>query len=225
MLVWYREDVFRKVLVAFGIMLITPLSSAEAAKKSATSDTLVGWSDDGKTFAVIRDRPGSGDSLLVVQDGVVVLQLCELRRSDEQCKAADGVKTVSREITSVSVKRHKYLRDFKLNRVSSKWRKGFTRSFLLRGTHPAKNWKDEDCQQGWKLLRRGDKNAHATESVTTGCLEPKKGYLHPSGKYVLVKQLHNTWANAEDGSWSEDDTTHKFIALKVPVLPAPEETE
>lgn len=221
----------RIALIAVVAVLLVPTNNAVASDASATTDTLVGWSADGKTHAVIRDSSGDGDSLLVLQDGVVVLKLCEAEDTDyggdDACKAGKGVKTVPMELTRINVKRHKYLEEFALKRVSSKWRKGFRKSFRLKGMHPAKSWNDERCHRGWQLLRRGDKNEHASETVKSGCLHYKGGYLHPSGKYVLVKQFHRTWASADtEGSfWSDEDTGYKFIALKVPVLPEPEETD
>jgi hypothetical protein len=219
----------RIVLIAIVATQLATLSIATATEASATTDTFVGWSQDGKTYAVIQDSQ-EGASLLVIQDGVVVLRICEAgesNHSDDECKDGKGVKAVSMEMTRINVKRHKYLKDFALKRVSSKWRKAFRKSFMLRGKHPGKDWRGEPCQRGWKLLRRGDKNEHASEKKTDGCLVYKGGYLHPNGKYVLVKQVHDTWASEDEdnGFWSDEETNYKFIALKVPVLPSPEETD
>ena len=225
-----RCEMLRLVLVAIVTMQFAPLSSAEASEASGSSETLVGWSEDGTTYAVRRANLGDGtESLLVVQDGTVVLELCQAsdkgKPSGNACTARKGMKTVSREINRINVKRHKYLEEFKFKRDLRKWRKAFGQSFMLRGTHPAKDSKDENCNQGWKLLRRGDKIAHGSEHMVDGCLYYKKGYLHPSGKYVVVQREHLTWATDDGGFWKKHETAYQFVTLKVRVMPAPEETD
>ncbi len=220
----------RIVLVAIVSMQLAPLSSAEASKASGSSDTLVGWSEDGKTYAVRRVNLGDrAESLLVVQDGTVVLEICRARdrgnSSGNACTARKGVKTVSVAMDRVHVKRHKYLREFKLQRVSSKWSKAFRQSFRIKGTHPARDSKDKECNQGWNLLRRGDKDAHGSEHMVDGCLYYKRGYLHPSGKYVLVQREHLTWVTKDGGLQKERETAYEFVTLKVRVMPAPDETD
>jgi hypothetical protein len=220
----------RIVLVAIVTMQLAPGSSAEASESSGSSDTLVGWSEDGKTYAVRHENLGDdSETLLVLQEGTVILKLCQSSDSPDQygneCKTEKGVKTVPLEMERINVKRHKYLKEFKLQRVTFRWRKAFRQYFRLKASHPAKDLNDEHCNRGWKLLRRGDKTAHASEHMVDGCLSYEGGYLHPTGKYVLVKRAHVTWGTDDASARSEHETTYDFVTLPVRVFPSPEHTD
>jgi hypothetical protein len=194
-------------------------AEAQASEASGTSEVLLGWSEDGRTYAVEHTGEGQGATALwVYTDGAVVLSLCdpsENEDSDEECVPGKTTKAISTEVQRVDIRKNKHLKKFHLRRVSNKWRKAFNMAFVYKATNPGKSWNGTRCHRGWVMQERATQSEAATHMVKKGCLDFKGAYLSPSGKHLLVKQNHRTSGGGdEEGFWTNDEVSYLLVPLK-----------
>lgn len=197
-----------------------------ASEASATSEQLLGWSEDGTTWAVLAVDEASGEEeLLIMRASGVVFRLCSSEEDpyggESNCTADKKTKVIHTEssdkhsaLQRVNIEGNKYLKSYKLKRISGKWRKGFKKKFSLKATDYRASPMDGKCNHKWLLLRRVDSKEVGKHGIKEGCLSAKGGYLHPNEKFVLVKQMHNQWSTGDDEFWTLDELSYVFVPLK-----------
>jgi hypothetical protein len=206
-----------RLLVITCALFLLGQGDALASEASASNQQLLGWSDDGTTWAVSTTPEDQGDDeLLVYKQGKVVLTLCLQEDEESECQTTKKTKTVKREVTKINIETHKYLKQYRLKRVSKSWRTTFKKAYLLKGIHFGKSWNGKRCGRGWTVNHRATKKVLASHKESTGCARSLGGYVHPNGKTVLVKQEHGTWSTGDDEFWTDDSKLFVAVALAAP---------
>lgn len=199
----------RAALAAVAVLVVVggAAPAAEATCGICCDDQaqLVGWSEDGKTWAVIATYD-TDDQQLVVRTATGILATYG---EGGEC-GGDGLPVeleASKKYTAIQridVERYEPLRKYALQRVSGTWRKEF-KAKLEVVSGPKRKFRDKDVSfayideggaecSTWQIRRKGDETPLQVfpqdcemDNTSLGSVSVRGGYLHPSGKYALVK--------------------------------------
>ncbi len=181
------------------------IPQAHATSDSFSDQTLVGWSDDGTTFAVLDAGMMASATLQVYRRGKLVFEICNAAPPSEEAQKAGMeqaecqkgrnklvVRIASRKklsgLARINVESFKALKRFKLKAVQSAWRVSFKQAYKLKhGPYAEKPYGTGNCSHGWTLIRRSDNKRIKRVSVASGCRKTKGGYLSTNAKYALIK--------------------------------------
>lgn len=193
---------------------------AHASTASATSETLLAWSEDGKTWASLSEDAQEEESLIVIKtEGVVVMTVCNREYSDD---CANGPKSVAvrREdkgkrsgLQRVNLEKQKGLDQFALKRTKRTWRTGFKKAYELKSGPMGQALFQGKCAHGWTLIRKSDNEVIKKVLVKDGCLRAVGGFLSPSGKHLLIKTQGESFDDPEEGADTTEETTYELISL------------
>ncbi len=203
------------LLLVFGLVATIP-SLAHASGAYSETEKLLGWSDDGKTWAVLYDSQES-QAMLIKTEGKVVFNVCDNDKTEyQECDITVNYAGSDKHtaIEQVNVETHKALAKYKLKRVSPAWRKAFKESFeLKRGGYAGHPMLDSKCATKWTLTRKSDKKLIKKNSSTKAdCLDARGGYMSANGKFLLLK-IDSFYGPGEDSGDTSDDTSYEWIAL------------
>ena len=221
-----------KLIAAWALVVcVGGASMAHASTSSETSQKLLGWSDDGRTWAVLATDPVEGTATIdILRDGKTVLQVCNSLDEEGSCEA--GPKTVAvaleekrgrRGLERVNIESHRGLKSHKLKRVRGAWRKAFRTSYSLRRTPYGESPGPQGgrCAKGWELSRRSDKRVVAKTKAKSGCLSSNGGYLHPNGKFALIKTTASDVDDPEEGMSDSTEISYSLVKIDSPVPSKP----
>lgn len=195
-------------------VLLVGISSAIsfATESYSTTETLVGWSEDGDTYAVVSAASSMEPAQLVVRQGTANKQVASWKDGDkgvpEESDKGPGVQRID-------VQKWEPLKKYKLKLVDATARAKFKTDYELATI--GKQLDRYHCKNGgWTLKRKSDAKV-ITEIKAKGdhCFAVLGGYVHPSGKRALVKLTELSWTTSKDGDSSSDDTT-SFVLVELP---------
>lgn len=178
-----------------------------APAHAGVEETLVGWSPDGKHYAVVID-----DSAQSGEHRGASLQVRDA--TDKVIVTLPSDADPSRGADRVDVTKLPKLAKYRLARVDDAARARFKDEFFVwafGGIDPAN---PQGCRDaGWKLQRR---SSHQTVTLITGpgCFGARVGYLDASGRRALVRITHSSSSFHEPESGN--DAVTKFVTVHVP---------
>ena len=187
-------------------------TESEASEADGATAQLLGWSEDGRSWAVLSSAVT--ESIEVYTDGKLVLTLCTIEDPDDpygsDCSPSKTTKVIDvldsdrySGMQRVNIEKHKYLKPFKLKRLKSSMRKGFKTSYSIKGIGKSKDPEGKRCKLGWSVSAKSDPSSSLHEhKEKSGCVRAKGGFLHPSGKVALIKQLHSGEDSDDDAGYS-----------------------
>ena len=185
-------------------LLVVAVANAHASQGSFIKETLVGWSADGKLYAVVRFI--DGENWLHVRDA-------ELRSVGTWKDGDKGVPEAG--VERIDVTKWKPAAKHGLRRVDAAARKRFAQAYELVATGRLQKGEQHRCTGGsYSLVRKADRKTvfeHAPKNDY--CFAVHGGYLHADGKHVLVK-VSETWAkDTPDGHQFGTETTFRLIVV------------
>lgn len=200
---------------AIVVALLALPTSSFATGAYGYSETLVGWSDDGERYAIVRGIGPAGPSQL------------EVREKPDKPNAEDKVLATFKAgengvpedsetagADRVDVEKFKPLAKYKLKRIDSKSRDRFKADFELAaiGTRIDRY----NCKNGgWTFKRKGGKPIREVKAVEANCFQPLGGYVHANGKRALVKLTETSFSSSEEHG-SSSNTETKFVLVELP---------
>jgi hypothetical protein len=188
---------------------------ASASIASGSSETLVGWSDDGQRYAVTGFRSDTSEFFLEVRAGDKVLG--HWKEGDKGMP--DGVNNTMGP-DRIDVTTWDGTKKFGLKLITQTARKKFTAELVASST--TKVIDRYHCGPGgWSLKRNG--KVLFTKSVPKDhCAAVLGGYLDASGTHALVK-LREAWQYPSKETLGEKVTEENitFVAVELPRQLAP----
>jgi hypothetical protein len=181
---------------AAAIAVAALAADAAATTSYGSTETLVGWSTDGRTWATINEDLNEGSKTLALHEAnKTALTLCDDEHAG--CDAPLGI-----DAERVDLAGHPRLRGRGLARLERSWRTGFDLLFELE----ADKLGDRDSDTCTKKLRLAPRFPWATREIEVDhCLaQLAGGYLHPGGGHALIK-VREAWIETDDVDTSDYD--------------------
>lgn len=189
-----------------GALLIVCLAASPAAATTDfwSTETLVGWSEDGVYHAVIRSEY-TYEIELVVYKGKTVVKTFPFE--DPRVPGAG--------LTRIDVATWAPLVPYKLMPVSAANRARFAAQLELIATSAEiPGDQHHACTGGGWSLRRAGKVVRQVW-LPGKCVTANGGYLSPDGKHALVKITAGAWTSDQEAGAGYDTLT-SFVAIDLP---------
>lgn len=196
--------------LATAVTIVCALGATSFATEAySSSETLVGWSEDGERYAVIRSSSDDPETsrLEVRERGKVIATF------------KDGDKGVPESVDDrpgverIDIEKWAPLQKHGLKKLEAAARKRFKDGFEL-----AKIGKRQDsyhCKDGgWTLKRKGEAKPFHEVKTKDHCFAVLGGYVHKGGTRALVKLTESSWTTSKGGESSSDDDT-KFVLVDI----------
>lgn len=209
------------VVLGFGVGLVClAVAPALGSEHEGNRAQLVGWSKDGRTWAVLST--GTDERIEVYRAGALALTLCTGGEPDSDCRNSSkqksidvgGTETLS-GMQRVDVEKHKFLVPYHLERLRPSRRRDFKKRYRLEATGKRKGPDGKRCAAGWRLVSAADATVLHVHKEKAGCVRARGGYLHRSGRFVLVKHQHSGEDYDEDTGYS----TYEFESYVLVAVP------
>jgi hypothetical protein len=185
--------------------------SSHAGEATGSSETLVGWSEDGLRYAVVgftTNGPTGPEFFIEVRDGNKAVG--HWKEGEKGVPASeDG--TIGPE--KIDVTTWEPMKKFGLRKIEAAQRKKFAAELVAVST--TKSIDRYHCRAGkWTLSKKGGKPFFTGTVGKDHCLVVLGGYLDKAGTHALVK----TRDSSQDPTPGEKITTEDeaFILVEVP---------
>jgi hypothetical protein len=183
---------------------------ASASIASGSSETLVGWSDDGQRYAVTGFRSDTSEFFLEVRDGDKVVG--HWKEGDKGMP--DGVNNTMGP-DRIDVTTWEGTKKFGLKLITPAARKKFTAEVVATST--TKVIDRYHCGPGVWSLKRNGKVLFTRKVTKDHCATVLGGYLDASGTHALVK-VREAWQYPSKETLGEKVTEEDitFVAVGLP---------
>ncbi len=165
---------------------------AHASSDYHTDQELIGWSEDGLTWVTQNVAKPEGET----DRGSYVVY----RRTERVAEfGRKDLGTLKREYPYVSLK--------------PQWRKRFKARFSSKASHQAYDRESGLCMERWRVIEKGTGQIHYKHQTQWHCSNMYGGYVHPTGRYILVKYMDSMSSTKNDGYCCSFDKQYRWVEL------------